>query len=147
MAIKVKPVGASATKLVERAQAASAEYATNAAAAGGDWEAATRAAQGAFTQAVTASGIGARFARGVQKAGAAKYTRKVTAVGAGRFSQGVAAGQEDYVSGVEPYFSTIAALTLPQRQPRGSAANYARVQAVGNALHAKRLAMLGVGAG
>ncbi|MBA7568160.1 hypothetical protein ES708_09881 [subsurface metagenome] len=44
-------------------------------------------------------------------------------------------------------FSTIAALTLSPRKPRGDPANYNRVQEIGKALNAKRLALLGGGGG
>ena len=60
---------------------------------------------------------------------------------------GIAAASVDYKTGVEPYFSTLAALTLSTRKPRGDPANYRRVEEVGRALNAKRLALLGVSAG
>jgi hypothetical protein len=44
------------------------------------------------------------------------------------------------VAGVTPYLNTIAALNLPPRQAKGNPANYQRVQAVGDALRAKKLA-------
>ena len=146
MAIKVKPIAEAATKLVERAQAASGEWAKEAQASGEVWATNTAAAKDIFGQAITAAGMKERFARGVAKAGAAKYVRKVRDVGADRFSPGVAAGRTDYTTNAEPYFSTIAGLTLSARQPRGSAANYGRVTEVGKALNARRLALLGAGA-
>ena len=145
MAIKVRPVADAAEKLVNRATAASGEYAIQAAAAGEEWAQKTQAARDNFGQAITAAGLKERFARGVAKAGAAKYARKIREVGADRFAPGVSAGKQDYQVGAEPFFSTIAALTLSARQPRGSAANYNRVTEVGKALNAKRLALLGSG--
>ena len=56
------------------------------------------------------------------------------------FRSGVGVAQAAYQSAVEPYFSTISALRLPSRQPRGSAANYERSRVVGNALNQKRIA-------
>ena len=143
MAIKVKDVSASATKYVQNAQAASGEYAAAAAGAGADWETNTRAAASNFRQAVTAAGIEQRFARGVAAAGAEKYTRKINAVGAARYSSGVAEGGQDWATGFTPYAQTLAGISLPARQPRGSKANVQRVQAVMDALSAKRLALLG----
>ncbi|GAH58623.1 unnamed protein product, partial [marine sediment metagenome] len=43
--------------------------------------------------------------------------------------------------------ATIAAITLSPRKPRGDPANYMRVQEIGKALNAKRLALLGAGGG
>lgn len=146
MAIKVRGAAESAEKLVTRAVGAQGEYASQAAAAGPTWAQNTQAAKDTFGQAIAAAGMKDRFARGVAKAGAEKYARKIREVGGDRFAPGVSAGKQDYQSGVEPYFSTIAGLTLSARQPRGSAANYNRVNEVGKALNAKRLALLGSGA-
>lgn len=146
MALKIKSAAEAADKLVVRAQASATEYGREAGASGDSWAANTIAAKDSFGQAITAAGIKDRFARGVAKAGAAKYARKVKEVGADRFSPGVAAGKVDYQANVEPFFATIANLTLSARQPRGSAANYNRVGEVGKALNAKRLALLGAGA-
>lgn len=147
MAIKVKSVADSTTKWSENAGRAAAEYGAAAEAASSDWQSKTVAAASNFHQAITASGIKERFAKGVQKAGAAKYARKIRDVAKDRFAPGVAAATPDYTSGVEPFFSTIAALTLDARKPRGDPANYRRVEQVGKALNAKRLALLGVAAG
>lgn len=120
-------------------------YEQNAPAAAADWESGTLAAAQSFQAGVTAGDIGRKFAGGVRKAGAEKYARKVKDVGVGRFGAGVQAAVSDMQSGVEPYVQTIAGLTLPRKGPRGDTANYARVQAVGDALNKKRLALLGAG--
>ena len=146
MAIKVKEIAASTTKWSENAARAAEEFAARAEAAAGDWEKNTGAAAGNYKAAVTAANIGTRFARGVAKAGAAKFARKIRDVGRDRFAPGVAAATVDYNTGVEPYFATIAALTLAARKPRGDPANYKRVEQVGKALNAKRLALLGISA-
>ena len=143
MGLKVKPIAESAKKLVERAQAASGEYASAAAASGDQWNTQTQAAKDNYGMAITAAGIKERFARGAAKAGAAGYVDGIVKKGKDRFSQGVSIGQAKYASNTEPYFSTIAGLTLSPRQPKGSPANYTRVADVGKALNAKRLALLG----
>ena len=145
MAVKVKPVEASATKWTDNASRAAAEYATNAVAAASDWQTKTVAARDNYGMAISAPGIKDRFARGAAKAGAAKYARKIEDVARDRFGPGVSAALGDYKAGVEPFFSTIAALTLSARKPKGDPANYKRVEEVGKALSAKRLAMLGAG--
>lgn len=147
MAIKVKGIEASANKFADNASRAAAEMATNAEAAAEDWARNTAASADNFHMAVTAANIKERFRRGVARAGAAKFARKVRAVAAGRFSEGVGAAKDDYKAGAEPYFSTLAALTLSPRKPKGDPANYRRVEEVGKALNAKRLALLGTGGG
>lgn len=145
MAIKVKGAEASAEKWRENAGRAADSYADNAEAAANDWATRTQAAADTFGQAVSAAGIKERFRRGVAKAGAQKYARKIKDVARDRFAPGVAAAEDDYKSGAEPYLATIAGLTLSTRKPRGDPANYRRVEEVGKALNAKRLAMLGSG--
>jgi len=146
MAIKVKDVGASTTKWSENAGRAAEEFAKNAEAAASDWSTNTQKAAGNFHMAITAPGIKERFAKGVAKAGAEKFARKIRDVGHDRFAPGVAAALTDYNAGVAPFFTTIAGLTLSPRKPRGDPANYRRVDEVGKALNAKRLALLGVSA-
>ena len=145
MAIKVKDITSSSLKWTENAGRAAEEFATNAEAGAEAWARNTAAAVDTYGQAIAAPGIKNRFRTGVVKAGAAKFARKIRDVARDRFGPGVAAAQSDYQAGAEPYFSTLAALTLAARKPRGDPANYNRVQEVGKALNAKRLAMLGGG--
>ena len=147
MAIKVKDPGASATKWTENAGRSAEAFASGAEAGAEDWARNTQAAADTFHQAVTAAGIKERFRRGVARAGAAKFARKIRDVARDRFAPGVAAATSDYQQGVEPYLSVIAGLTLSTRKPRGDPANYRRVEEIGRALNAKRLALLGGGGG
>lgn len=145
MALKVKDVSASAVKWGDNASRAAAEFAAGAEASAELWASRTQASADNFGQAISAPGIKQRFAAGVRRAGAAKFARKIRDVAADRFGPGVNAAKQDYSAGVEPFFSTLAALTLSARKPRGDPANYNRSQEVGKALNAKRLAMLGMG--
>jgi len=147
MAIKVKPIEASTTKWSDNASRAAGEFAARAEAAAEDWQRNTAGAADNFHAAVTASGIKERFRRGVIKAGASKFARKIRDVGRDRFGPGVAAAIDDYKVGAEPYFATISALSLSPRKPKGDPSNYKRVEEVGKALNAKRLALLGSGGG
>lgn len=142
-AIKVKDVSASATKWTENAGRSAESYATGAESSAEEWARKTAASADTYGQAITAPGIKTRFQRGVAKAGSAKYARKIRDVARDRYAPGVAAASTDYQSGAEPYFTTIAGLTLSPRKPRGDPGNYSRVQEVGKALNAKRLALLG----
>lgn len=145
MAIAVKPLDASAAKWSQRAQGAAGEYATNAQASAQRWLANAVAGQPTFQQAITAAGLPARWARGIQKAGSAKFTRGITEKGASRFSEGVGVAQQDWQTGFQPYAQRLASVTLSTRRPRGDRANYRRVEEVGVALNAQRLAALGTG--
>jgi len=147
VAVKVKEISASTTKWSENAGRAAGEFAVNAEAAAELWAGNTARAADTFGQAITAPNMKERFRRGVTRAGAAKFARKIRDVGRDRFGPGVAAATDDYKAGAEPYFSTIAALTLDPRKPRGDPANYRRVEQIGKALNAKRLALLGAGGG
>ena len=147
MAIKVKSIEASTTKWAEKARGAATEFAAEAEASAELWAGNTAKAADTYGMAIAAANIKERFRRGVMRAGAAKFARKIRDVGAGRFAGGVDAATTDYNAGAAPYFSTIAALTLSPRKPRGDPANYNRVQEIGKALNAKRLALLGAGGG
>ena len=145
MALKVKDIAGATTKWGENAGRAAEEFAKNAEAAANDWASKTAASVDTYGQAISAPGIKERFRRGVAQSGAAKFARKIREVAANRFAGGVSAATTDYQAGAAPYYQTLAGLTLSQRKPRGDPANYRRVQEVGQALNAKRLAMLGGG--
>ena len=146
MPLTVKAIDASTAKWGDNASRAATEFATNAAAAADSWARNTAGAADNFGQAITAPGIKNRFRSGVVKAGAAKFARKINDVAKDRFGPGVSAAKDDYKAGAEPYFSTLAGLSLSGRKPKGDPANYKRVEEVGKALNSKRLAMMGGGA-
>ena len=145
MAIDVKSAADTQKKWGEVTPSRSTEYGANAAAAGSRWEQATLAAAPNFGAAVRAGNIEARQSAGVRRAGAGKYSRKIRDVGAGRFGSGVSAAVQDYGTAVAPYLQTIAGVDLPPRRPRGDPGNYQRVNTVGSALHARRLAAVSAG--
>lgn len=139
MAIAVKDVTASAQKFVQRAQAAGADYTKGVANAGGKWAANTKAAAPTYALGVQEAITNGRYANGISQNAQTKYQTRASGVGAQRYPQGVSGAQDAWATKVTPYLNTIAALNLPPRQPKGSAANYQRVQAVGDALRAKKL--------
>lgn len=144
MPLKVKSASVSAAKWDDNAARAADAFTSEAQAAAQLWEAQTKAAKDNYHKAITASGIADRFLGGVSRAGAAKFARKIVDVAKDRFATGVHAAKVDYETGVQPFLETIANLTLSKRAPRGDPANYKRVEEVGKALSAKRLAQLGV---
>jgi hypothetical protein len=145
MAIKVKDIGTTVTKWTTVTPARSADYVAAAKVAGDDWERNALAAAAAYRAAVTAGNIDKMFTGGIRRVGAEKYNRKVEAVGETRFSQGITAGAPDYEKGVAPYLDLMRGLTLPDRQPRGSEANLARVRTIMVENHKKRLALRAAG--
>ena len=145
MTIKIASAAEIAAKWMEVTPGRQRFYELNTPPAAADWEANTKASESIFNAAITAAGVAKRFVGGVGKAGAAKFARKVSMVGVGRFGPGVQAAGVDMQAGFEPYVSIISGITLPKKGPRGDTLNYARVQAVGDPLHKKRLALLGAG--
>lgn len=143
MALKVKSIDAATTKWIDNAGRSTDAYATGAEAAASEWASKTQAAADNYGQAISAAGIKLRFQRGVAKAGADKYARKIRDVARDRYAPGVNAAESDYHTATEPYLATIAGLTLSPRKPKGDPSNYRRVEEVGKALNARRMAMLG----
>jgi hypothetical protein len=118
-------------------------YETEATKAGAAWEGGTVGAGGNFKTAMASGTIGERYVGGAKKAGGAKYERKVKAVGVSRFGPGVEAAEADMISGMDPMVATLTGLSISDRGPRGSSGNYNIPKEVGDALHKKRLALLG----
>jgi hypothetical protein len=140
MAIKVKDAAASAAKFAQRGAAAASDYAAGVQAAGQDWQNNTAASTETYNAAMQDSISRGAFAKGIVKAGGDKYARKASTTGAQRFPAGVRDAQQDWASNTQPYLDVIRNVTLPARRPKGDPANYARVQAVGDALRRRKLA-------
>ena len=145
MPLKVKTAEQAGEKYDARARVAVDDYAREAAASGDVWASNTQAAKENYRSAISAAGIADRFLGGVRRAGAAKYVRKIEAVARDRYAPGISAGLTDYKERTEPFLATLRALVLPPRKPRGDPGNLQRVDAANKALHAKRLALMGVG--
>jgi hypothetical protein len=75
----------------------------------------------------------------IKAVGSEKWARKAAAVGPSRFREGVPAAKDDYTKGFSPFHGVIGALALPEKGARGDPKNYARVKAIGDALHKKRM--------
>lgn len=141
MALKVKSAADIAKKWGDVTPGRSSFYQAGVQAAGGDWQAQTIANAPNYKAAVTAADIDRRYAGGVRRAGPDKYVRKSAGVGADRYGPGVAAAVQDMQDGMAPYVDTLSGLTLPSRKPRGDAGNLARVAAIDDALHKRRIAI------
>jgi len=140
MAIKVKDASVASAKFTARAAAAAGDYVTGVQGAGEDWQRNTAAAAENYNAAVQEAIGRNAFQRGVTAAGGAKFAQKAATTGARRFPEGVREGGPAFQAGVQPYLQTIAGLTLPPRRPKGDPANFARVQAIGEALRRRKVA-------
>jgi len=147
MPIKVKDPGASAAKFVQRAQNAVDAYKAGVQAPKVSQNAAAVAAIPRWQQAVASSAAAAAMRSGLAAAGDQGWMNGALQKGAGRYPDGVAKAQAKYQANVTPFFQAIGSLTLPDKGLRGSSANYARVQAVGQALHTLKLQRKGAPAG
>ena len=139
MAVSVKSAAASAQKFVTNAQAAGPAYTAGVQGAGAKWATNTAASAQSWQQGVQQAAADGRFANGVNQTSQNKYQTRASTVGAQRYPQGVAGAAQSWQTNTTPYLTTIANLTLPARAPKGSPANYQRVQAIGNALRAQKL--------
>jgi len=111
-----------------------------------DWASQTAAAEDAYVQGVQEAITQGRFAKGVRKTGTEGWQRKALNVGVRRWPEGVRAAADDYASGFAPFRDVLERLTLPERRAKGDPANIERVRTIANALHKKKLELLG-GAG
>lgn len=139
MAIAVKDAASAAAKYVARAQAAGNDYTQGVQNAGPTWAAATKASADAWSAGVQQAAANGQFGKGINAASQNKYQTRASTVGPARFTQGVAGAKDTWATATQPFLNAIAAITLPPRQPKGSPANYQRVQAVGDVLRAKKL--------
>ncbi len=130
----VPPTSRVAAKWARRAGSAGEEYSEGVRSTPRSWQAAAAAAENNYKTAVTAAASAGRFGKGVSRAGDAKWKKNATEKGPARFAQGVSVAESDYNAGVAPYLEAIGRVDLPARGPAGSAGNYQRVAAIGNAL-------------
>lgn len=117
-----------------RAAAASQDYADGASMTTRSWAAASEASKGNWQAGVTAAAGRDAFAKGVRASGDARWKRGVVEKGTTRFAQGVQVAAGDFSAAIAPVLEVIGRVDVPPRGPRGSAANYNRVSAIGNAL-------------
>jgi len=103
-----------------------------------DWSKVTQAAGATYAAGVQAAITGRRFEKGVAAAGTERWRTKSIDVGSARWGPGVQAGAGDYAAKFAPYADVLGKLVLPPRFPTGDPRNYARVQAIGEALFKKR---------
>ena len=141
--VAIKPLGEIAKKWADVTPGRSAFYEAGVRSPKTSWSQAAAAAEANQAAGVSAAISRKAFAAGVRKAGDEKWQRKALAVGPGRFAEGARVAQPDFEAGFGKFHSAIGAASLPARGPKGAPQNYARVQALGDALH--KLAIAGGG--
>lgn len=104
-----------------------------------DWATEAAKGQAAYEAAMRDPAVLKQREKKIKEVGTEKWQRKALAVGPSRFREGVPAAKDDYGKGFAPYHGVIASLVLPERGARGDPKNYARVKAIGDALHKKRM--------
>jgi hypothetical protein len=147
MPIKVKDPSASSAKYSTNAQNAVAAYKAGVQSPKQSQSQAAIAAVGTWQQSVSSAAAAAAFKNGLTKSGDQGWMNGALNKGAGRYPQGVQLAAPKWQANTQPYLQTIAGLNLPAKGIRGSAQNYARVQAVGQALHQQKLQIQGAPAG
>ena len=138
-----KGVTRTVTKWKDRVAVAGGEYKAGIASPKTPWSQAAGAAASAWGEGVTAAVGRGAFAAGVAKAGDAKWRAASDQLGSARYSQGVTFGAPYFTSGIQGVLSTIEGVSLGPKGAAGAAQNYQRVQAIGDALHAAKLAAKG----
>lgn len=134
MPINIKPLATIVTKYVQRASAAGAAYTDGVNNPRQPWAASTTASAQSWATGVQQAVTDGRFSKGVQKAGDITWSQRASTVGAQRYPGGIAAGQGNYSSGIQPFLQLLSTLNLPPRNPKGDPANLQRVAAVDTAL-------------
>jgi hypothetical protein len=123
----VRSAADSAKKFVQRASAASPDYATGVANAGGRWQAGAEASDEAYKTGLNESLAEGRFLKGIRKSGGAKYQANAVKLGPERFRTGVANAEGAYNAGVQPFIAAMASFDYGPKGARGSAQNRARI--------------------
>jgi len=139
MAIKVKDPGTTAGKWDNNAGNATQSYVAGINSPKQSQSAAAAAAGPRWQSAVQDPAALTRFTNHVSKGGDAAWSAGALGKGKDRYAGGIHAAKNKYQTNVSPYLAAIAGVTLPDKGIRGSAQNYNRVAAVGNALHQLRI--------
>lgn len=140
---EIRDPSASASKWARRAGSAGPEYEEGVKNPRVDWASATAAANEAYKAAVIAAAQANRFKAGVVKAGTSSWQLAAVTKGPLRYAQGVALAEEAYREGFAPYADVIRATKLSPRGPKGSPDNLKRVAEMANALHQKKISLMG----
>jgi len=104
-----------------------------------DWATEALKGQAAYEAAMRDPSVLKLREKKIKEVGTDKWQSKALAVGPSRFREGVPVAKDDFAKGFSPYHQVISTIVLPERGARGDPKNYARVKAIGDALHKKRM--------
>ena len=135
---QIKSIDAIAAKWASVTPMRTADYAAGIAAPRRPWAASTQAAEAAWGDGVQRAVQQHSFSSGVARAGDEKWFRKASTLGVARWGPGVSEAEGEYRAGFAPYQAAIAAVVLPPRYAKRDPRNMARVQAIVDALIAKK---------
>jgi hypothetical protein len=135
----VKSIQHGGAKWKDRAGSAAGVYKDGVQNTQKNWAASAGAAAPAWKAGTAAAAQGGRFEKGVAKAGNETWKNAALTKGPDRYTSGVAFAEPKYVTNAAPFYDAIGRVSLPERGPKGSAANYGRVQPIGAALHQLKL--------
>lgn len=139
MAIKIKDIAVAAQKFVTRGAAAAPDYVNGIKGSGATWQTNAAAAEPNYDAGVQAAIARQAYSKGITRVGGQKFEDRASSVGAQRYPQGIRDAGPAWTTGFTPYQQTLSAITLPPKRPKGDPSNYARVQAVGDALRKKKI--------
>lgn len=127
-------------KWARKAQQASPDYEFGVQNPTVDWQQAAAQAREAWAAGVQAAIQRNAFATGVQRAGTQKWQQNALRKGTRRFAEGVqvAAEENAWQQGFDPYAQVIQRTQLPPRGPKGDPRNIERVAAMARALRAEK---------
>ena len=135
----IKPVDRIASKWAEVTPGRASEYQSGVQSPRRSWAQATSDAAENYEAGVQEAISRGAFQKGVDSAGDQAWRDGAINKGVSRWPQGVRLGKNAYQQGFAPYHSTLSGLTLSPRGAKGDPRNYARVQEVGEALHATKV--------
>src|SRR5258708_33078057 len=123
MPIQIKDVGTLATKFVNRAVNAVADYKAGVMAPKQSQSAAAIAAAHTWQSAVSSSAALGRFTSGLRAAGDAGWQAGASTKGAAHYPDGIRGAQQKWATNVAPFLAAISSLNLPPKGIRGSDSN------------------------
>jgi len=136
--VQVSDLSTSAEKFERRASQAGQDYQTGVqSVSDSEQQSATLEAVDSWEQGIQEAISEGRFQDGVNNPNKSWQDASLE-VGQSRFTQGASQAGDTWQSAFSPFADTLESLNLQPRGPRGSAANFERSRAVGEALHNAR---------
>jgi hypothetical protein len=134
----IRPVDQIANKWAQVTPGRTQDFATGVQQPRRSWKAGATAANAAWKEGTQKAIQADRFMKGVGATTDQKWQQRTLQVGVDRWGPGVQASEDAYRTGFAPYAETIKATTLPPRYARRDPRNLQRVNAMVQALVARK---------